>query len=207
MPLADVPLDLHDAEMPDDVRRFLAEAWRRIDAFQQETRVPGFVASNLEQAYRVLRAVADQRLNPGGLFCEWGSGFGVIACLAAMLDFDAVGIEIEEELVAAARDLAADFNVPVEFIHGSFIPSGSNVHSERGLGFAWLKDEEGDPEQIGFGPDDFDVIFAYPWPDEEDIAAILFERYAAPGALLVSFHGGDTFQVRRKVGKKGRPQR
>jgi hypothetical protein len=202
MPLLDVPLELDDAEVPGDVRRFLAEANRRIDAFQQESRVPGFVSTDLERAYRVLRVVAQSRLTPGGLFCEWGCGFGAIACLAAMLDFDAVGIEIEAELVQAARQLAADFAVPVEFVNASFLPRGSAVHTEVGLGFAWLKAEEARPGEVGFDPDDFDVIFAYPWPDEEDVAADLFGRYARPGALLVTYHGGDLFRLRRKVGKK-----
>jgi predicted O-methyltransferase YrrM len=180
----------------------LQEADRRIDAFQHESRVPGFVSTDLERAYRVLRTVAQGHLTPGGLFCEWGCGFGAIACLAAMLDFDAVGIEIEAELVQAARQLADDFDVPVEFVNSSFIPRGSAVQVEVGLGFAWLKAEEARPGDVGFDPDDFDVIFAYPWPDEEDVAADLFERYARPGALLVTYHGGDLFRLRRKVAKK-----
>src|SRR5947209_3813753 len=105
MPLADLPLELEDAPLPGDVAAFVREAYRRIEAFQQDSRVPGFVPSDLEQAYRVLRAVA-VHVPPGALFCEWGSGFGVIACLAAMLDFDAVGIEIEESLVDEAERLA-----------------------------------------------------------------------------------------------------
>ena len=140
------------------MRRFLREAERRIEELQRESRVPGFVSSNLEQAYRVLRVVAEAHAKPGALFCEWGSGLGVVACMAAMLDFDSVGIEIEEELVDAARKLA----------------------------------------------DDFDVIFAYPWPDEEDVTGVLFERYGAAGALMISHHGGDIYRLRRKLGKKSR---
>lgn len=207
MPLVDVRLELDAAEISGDVRRFLQEANGRIEAFQQESRVPGFVSTDLERAYRVLRAVAQQRLMPGGLFCEWGCGFGAIACLAAMLDFDAVGIEIEAELVQAARQLADDFDVPAEFVNASFLPPGSAVQVELGLGFAWLKAEEARPGDVGFDPDDFDIIFAYPWPDEEDVAAALFERYGRPGALLVTYHGGDMFRLRRKVGKKPRRAR
>jgi predicted O-methyltransferase YrrM len=204
MPLTEVRLELDEAEVPGDVRRFLEETNRRIDAFQHESRVPGFVSTDLERAYRVLRTVAQGRLTPGAMFCEWGSGFGAIACLAAMLDFDAVGIEIEAELVEAARQLADDFDVPVEFIQGSFIPRGSAVQTEIGMGFAWLKPEEAEPGELGFDPDDFDIIFAYPWPDEEDVAAALFERHGRPGALLVTYHGGDVFRLRRKVAKKTR---
>ena len=182
MPLVEIPLELDDEEAPGDVRRFLTEANQRIEAFQQDSRVPGFVSTDLERAYRVLRAVAQNRLTPGGLFCEWGCGLGAITCLAAMLDFDAVGIEIEAELVQAARKLADDFDVPAEFIEASFLPPGNTVHTEVGLGFAWLNAEAANPDDVGFDPDDFDIIFAYPWPDEEDVAADLFELATAKSA-------------------------
>jgi hypothetical protein len=127
--------------------------------------------------------------------------------MAAMLDFDAVGIEIEQELVEAARQLARDFDVPAEFVHGSFLPHSFVVHPDFGSGFAWLKTESSGLDELPFDPDDFAVIFAYPWPDEEDVAALVFERYAAVGALLVTFHGGDVFRLRRKVGNRLAPRR
>jgi hypothetical protein len=77
--------------------------------------VPRFVPSDYGAtcpAASLLRAA------PGRLFCEWGSGFGVVACLAALLDFDACGIEIDEELVEAARQLAQAFDLP-QFVRGA----------------------------------------------------------------------------------------
>jgi len=38
-------------------------------------------------------------------------------------------------LVAGARDLAADFEVPVEFVHDSFIPSGGEDCADVPLTF------------------------------------------------------------------------
>src|SRR5947208_15777027 len=98
MPLTEVFLDRSEAAVPADVRAFLREADRRIDEFQRCVRVPGFVPSDFARTYGVLRNLSEANLTPGNLFCEWGSGFGVVACLAAMLDFDAVGIEIEADL-------------------------------------------------------------------------------------------------------------
>jgi hypothetical protein len=150
-------------------------------------------------------ATAD--LTPGNLFCEWGSGFGVVACLAAMLDFDACGIEIEGELVDAAQRLADDFGLPVEFIRGSFIPGKSEACLDAGDGFAWLT-THGDSglEELGLVPADFDVIFAYPWPDEERLIGALFERSGGAGAVLLTYHGGEDFRLRRKAGGKLRRQ-
>jgi hypothetical protein len=205
MPLADLTIPADDDAIPADVSAFLREADRRIDEFQRHSKFHGFIPSDYVRGYRVLRTVAAANLTPGNLFCEWGSGFGVVACLAAMLDFDAVGIEIEPALVDAAQQLADDFGLPVEFLLGSFIPKGGAIEANVKDGFAWLSTEESRTnEDLGIGPDDFDVIFAYPWPDEETATERLFERYAGPGALLVSYRGGEDFRLQRKVGKKRR---
>ena len=42
-----------------------------------------------------------------------------MASLAAMLEFKVSGIEIERDLVDASRRLVDDFDLPVEFAHGS----------------------------------------------------------------------------------------
>jgi hypothetical protein len=135
--MVELNLLIGETAMPGDVRSFLREAERRIERFQLTGRVPGFVPSDFERAYGVLRALTAAELATGNLFCEWGSGFGVVACLAALLDFDACGIEIEGELVDAARRLAADFDLPVEFMRGSFAspripccPSARQVSTE-----------------------------------------------------------------------------
>jgi hypothetical protein len=199
MSLVNLPLPIDKGPLPREVRAFLREAGRRIERFQRERHIPGFVPSNFGRAYWALRGLAEAGAARGDLFCEWGSGFGVVACLAAMLDFDAYGIEIEGELVDAARLLAADFHVPVAFVRGSFIPKGSAACFQRGDGFAWLTTSEGHTEEeLGLGLADFDVIFAYPWPDEERVTAALFEQQAGAGAALLTYHGENDVRLRRK---------
>lgn len=199
MPLVDIPLQCGDVIICADVARFLGEAQGRIDAFQQDSAVPGFVPCDAERAWRCLHTLADQGIAKGNLFCEWGSGFGVVSCLAALLGFEAVGIEINRPLVDAARRLADDFNIPASFIHGSFIPPGETIDS--GGGFSWLETARiGANMQVG--PEDFDVIFAYPWPAEEAATEALFERRAAHGALLLCCRGGADFRLRRKIARR-----
>ncbi len=196
MPLFDLDLPVATEAVPDDVRAFLREADRRIERFQRDHHLPGFVPSDYARAYGALRTAA--AVAAGNLFCEWGSGFGVVACLARMLDFEACGIEIEGELVDESRQLAEDFDLSVEFVRGSFIPPGSKGCLAPDSAFGWLNTSTGNHDELGYGPDDFDLIFAYPWPDEERGVSALFERHAAAGALLLTYHSGDDLRLRRK---------
>ncbi len=47
--------------------------------------------------------------------------------------------------------------------------------------------------------DDFDVIFAFPWPAEEEMYCDLFARFAASGALLVTYSALDDVRVYRNA--------
>ena len=208
MPLIDVNLPVGEGLIPADVRSFLAEAERRIEHFQRSARVPAFVPSDFARVYHTLHTLETTALAPGRRVCEWGSGFGVVASLAAMLDFDAYGLEIESELVVAARQLARDFELPVEFVCGSFIPVGGEHLVDAGSTFAWLTPDSGTAyDEIGLDPDDFDVVFAYPWPDEEHVIWTLFERYASTGAVLITYHGSDDIRVQRKTQGRSRQHR
>lgn len=203
MRLVDLNVPLPDRDLPADVDEFLQAAHTRIDVFLGLRRggsIPAFVPSDFAQVYHVLTAILAGNLAAGRRFCEWGSGFGVVASLAAMLDLDACGIEIEAELVAAADDLAREFQVPVEFIHGSFIPHGGNPLTDSLGDVQWLStDGDSAYDQMDLEVDDFDIIFAYPWPGEEGVIETLFLRYAAAGAILVTYHGVDGSRVRRKI--------
>ena len=193
MPLRPVDLPHEELALPGDVRRFLREADRRIERFCQAHWAPGFVASDFARVYAGLRRLEASDLAPGRCFCEWGSGFGVVCCLASMLGFDAWGIEIRGELVDASRRLAEDFGLPAEFALGSFVPPVAGLTGRGGY------------EEIGLDVEDFDLIFAYPWPDEERRTAGLFHRHAHPGALLLTYHGGDELRLRRKVTRRRVP--
>jgi hypothetical protein len=200
MPLLDFDVTGTRSAFPGDVRALLREASQRLRRLQQELYVPGFIPSDFRYVYRALRAVTAADLVPGDRFCEWGSGLGVVTCLAAMMGFDACGIEIEAELVDAARELADDFGLSAEFVHGSFIPGGRRADAVCARSFAWLETgKTGAYRELGSDPDEFELIFAYPWPDEEGPTGDLFEHYAADGAVLLTFHGGDKLRFRRKL--------
>jgi hypothetical protein len=205
MPLVDVPIPVEPAPLPYEVKRFLREADRRVEAELAEARAPAFVPSNYELVYPVLRALADSALLRGHTFCEWGSGLGVATGVAALLGYEAYGIEAEWGLVEEARRLVDDFDLSAEFVCGSFIPAGGERHVYRAGEYAWFTTEsDAAYTELGLGPDDFDLVYAYPWPDEEEVVADLFEMYAGAGAVLLTCKGGEGFRLRRKVAKRGR---
>jgi hypothetical protein len=204
MPLVDLPPFSRSATLPVGVRKFLRDAERRIEQFRWDRHFPAFVPSDFAEIYTTLAALESSGLLEGRWFCEWGSGFGVIACLAAMLEFDAWGIEIEGELVDAARSLAEDYSLPALFVRGSFIPAGGHAFVKTAGQCAWLAAiAGGGHEELGLDPDDFDVIFAYPWPDEEILTEKLFERYARDGAVLMTYHEVGGLRLRQKRNKVG----
>jgi hypothetical protein len=197
--------DAADAPLPADVEEFIAEAERRIDGFLSSSKgvgLPGFVPSDFRQVYRALRAMVLDHLPTGELFCEWGSGFGVVAGLARFLGLDASGIEFNNDLVDEAEALMDDFGLEVEFARGTFVPPGGGHYLDQAGEFDWLfSGGVCGYESLGLDPADFDVIFAFPWPGEEDIITGLFNRYAAEGALLVTSHSGEAVRIRRKFSK------
>jgi hypothetical protein len=200
MPLLNVPRPFPAGPLPKDIQAFLREADRRIRRFCRRYRNSAFVPCNFDGAYRILQHLAAQEKSAGTLFCEWGSGFGVVTCLAAFLEFDAYGIEVDSTLVRASRRLAADFDLPVEFAQGSFIPAGDRILRSDNS-FTWLTTMEAPAhDELGLATEDFGIVFAYPWPDEEKVFGQLFERHAGAGALLVTHHGGEDFRLRRKSG-------
>ena len=207
MPFEDIELSIEPADCPPEVTAFLREAELRVHEFVERTplQTTGFVASNYAAVYPALRALHEAQLATSNTFCEWGSGFGVIASLASMLDFNASGIEIDRDLVDAARKLAADFDLSTEFVHGSFIPRGGEQIADEACieynnDFFWLStDSDNAYDELEIDPDEIDVVFAYPWPGEEVVLDDLFEAFAGEGALLLTFHEYDAVQLRRKV--------
>jgi hypothetical protein len=200
--LVDIELTLPVDPIPQGVAALIADAKQRIDELEDKSRaeMPAFVPSDFELTYRALAAIHSGHLTTGRRFLEWGSGIGTVACLATQLGFDAIGIEIESPLVEIANDLAAVHDLDTEFICGSFVPHGTDVTVGTADDFAWLSTTGHVAyDDLDLEPNDFDLIFAYPWPGEEEIIFDLFAVHAATGALLLTYHGIEGVRLQRKV--------
>ncbi len=205
--LTELELDIPTVPIPDRVRRLLDDADDRVERFHQDHRdrpVPAFVPCDFVEAYHAIGRVQELSLAPGGRFVEWGSGVGVVTCLASLHGYDAIGIEIVDDLVDIAVALAEDHQIEAEFIRGSFVPEGGDeVLEDNAYNLArnvtWLQTGGNDAyEELGLDPDDFDFVFAYPWPGEEQTIFDLFAEFAGVGAILMTHHGEDGMRLQRK---------
>lgn len=143
-------------------------------------------------AYAVLQELAPR--TPSLL--ELGSATGVVAIMADLLGMEGYGIEIEPWMVAHSTDLAAEFRSEATFVEGSFVPRDyrdaiENLPSDR------LTPTEGacGYEELGLELEDFDLVFAYPWPGEEDWLHEMMRRFARPDAILLTHGATDGFRA------------
>ena len=203
MPLERIHLVPDLTAMTPGAELLLAEADRRTEAFARSgagAGVPAFVPSDARLSHAALAAVRAGGLTASDVFCEWGSGMGTTACLAASVGFEAYGIEIERELVEASEGLAEDFDLEVTFVHGSFVPEGGDELAMDSGDFETLSlGHTPAYDELGLDVDDFGLVFAYPWPGDEWAVENLFEHFAARGALLMTYRGREEVFLHRKV--------
>ncbi len=203
MAIDELAIEVREDPLPDDVEMFIRDAQNRVHDFvhgRLDNPIPGFVPCDFRRVYEGLRAAVEQHLAPGPSFLEWGSGFGVVTCMAADLDYHACGIEIHPDLVDQSERLAEDHGVSAEFVCGSYVPVGGEGLVDELEDFTWIESGGMDGYGLlGLDPDDFDVFFAYPWPGEERLVHELFDAYASPGALLMTLNGVEDLRFRRKL--------
>ena len=193
---------------PSNITRLLYEADVRIQHYlrHRRGRTRGFVASDFTTVNAVLERVVAEGLPRGPLFCEWGSGFGVVAILASMHGLDAYGIELQVELVEAAELLATDFGCNVRFAHGSFVTPCSKELSASTENPWWHVGARSVYEDLDVNVEDFDLFFAYPWPGEESLFDALFMQSAGFGAILLTYHDATGVLVQRKTDSSDIPE-
>jgi hypothetical protein len=214
MALEAIAMEGPEARVSDHVARLIetcSRGWERFFADHDDHQAPRFVPSVPERVFAVLEEVTRRKLPPTRVFCEWGSGFGTATCLAALLGYEAYGLEIEAELVRLSRAIARRLGIPVTMLCTSLFPKGYEA-SARVDGAALVTpesvsdhhdtDEDREPlryDGMAIAIADIGVFFAYPWPEERELMQQLFEAVARAGALLVVYHTDTDIRVLRKV--------
>lgn len=181
----DAPLDPHLQARLTTLMDEGWELWVRFDAEVRQKVWHSFVAADYERVRDALLSLRGQGLR----FLELGSATGVIAIMADLLGYDAQGIELDDSLVKASRELAARYDSKARFVAGSFLPTGfrfTPANGQAGDGrLGTIGDAPSAYPALGRLLEDYDVVFAYPWPGEEPMIHALMRAYGRPGARLI----------------------
>lgn len=171
------------------------------DAHEDEPAFDGYVSADFAAIHKRLTSLKER----AHTFLEWGSGLGVVAIMASRLGFDAYGIEVKPELVDVARELAERFQTSPQFGTGSFIPQGFTGDLSGGDEFH--RTETQDPsayEQIDMELRDFDLVYAYPWPEEHIIFRSIIRRCASPHTLYLQYDACEGLSLTRPAARRTR---
>lgn len=209
MPYETLSYEVASIPIPERIQAFIDEADLRCEAFYDtklNQRYPRYVPSEPAQVYAALQYVSDQDLPLGDKFIEWGSGFGVATGIAALLGYEATGIEIQEALVEKAEALLSDQGIEAECIATSFVPDGYLIY-EAVSGYDIVPDgsfghhAESAPHYEGMETpiNEIDLFFAYPWPGEQEMMLKLFDAVAGEGAILIAYFGDRDICIYRKL--------
>ena len=176
-----VPSEAGDLPVPRFVDCFIRDAEEREAEYSVGASHKKFVPGDHRYAFQVLQWLLRQgAAAKGDAFLEWGSGLGMVTILAALLGFDAAGVDIDEKLVQVARELAARYDVKARFEHGTY--------------------DEAVPGLKVFTAKKRAAVYGYPWPGEEPFFLRLFAQTAAAGAHLLLGLGPEDIRVYRKKG-------
>ena len=165
------------------------ELW---DRYQDDPAFERYVSADFLDVARSLVKLRGQAL----VFLEWGSGLGATTIMASRLGFEAYGIEADGTLVEHSEELAAAYGPKARFAQGSFIPDE----------FEWRPSDDDEvnrtvidlPEgyaKLDMELRDFDLIYAYPWPNEHTLYHSIIRQFARPDALFLSYDAREGTEV------------
>ena len=189
MSVSRVQMELPPVRLPHHVEVLLDETAGPLAEWQAEKEQTLFVPADYVLVYDALAALRPQMSSRPTRFMEWGSGFGIATLLAASLGWEARGIEIQPALVRESRRFSGIFDLNARFHEGSFFPTDDRAVKKLDR---YCRESE--------------VIYVYPWPDQEVEIFDLFNRKASPGTWLMAYYGVEDLQIFRKQGTFTSPE-
>ena len=182
------------AALPPRMQALSSEAGEIWDRCQARREFRGFVAADYEEIYQVLVQLQGRVAN----VLEWGSGLGVITIMASSLGFDACGIEIESQLVDLSRGLAERYGPQARFATGNFIPDDYEWSPEYGDGdFRTASEAASGYEELDMELRDFDLVYAYPWPNEQPMYRDIMQQCGGRNSLYLDYDAREGAILRR----------
>jgi hypothetical protein len=178
-----------DCDEPEHSLRIELQAlWDEVEDLSGRSRTAdGFHAYISADYDAVLRSLVQLR-GQVVTFLEWGSGLGVVTIMASRLGFDAYGIENEPELVDYARAFGEKYAPGAQFTCGNFFPSEFEWKPSKGeIEVRTPLHTPAAYERMGRKLSDFDLVYAYPWPEEHQLYQNVMHEFGAPNSVLLTY--------------------
>jgi SAM-dependent methyltransferase len=178
---------LSNEENCDSIPADIVRLWQSADDLWEEKQqllsFASYASADYTEVYQALKKLRGS----AGTFLELGSGLGVVTIMASQLGFDAYGIEAEDELVDYSREFAEQYAENAKFATGSFIPDEFEWGPEKGESVRTFVDVPDAYDQFDLELEDFDLIYAYPWPTEHSLYDNVLSQFARPGASFLTY--------------------
>jgi hypothetical protein len=171
-------------EPPPRIRSLWAEADEIWERRRKQSAFSSYVSADYHEVYQALVLLQGRAVN----FLEWGSGLGVATIMASTLGFDAYGIESESHLVDWSRKLAREYGPEARFTTGSFIPEDYEWDPEcADESFRSEVDAPPGYDDLDLELCDFDLVYAYPWPDEYSLFLDIMRQCGGRNSLFLIY--------------------
>jgi hypothetical protein len=183
---------------------FFHDLWAEADALWEANQAKPEYALYVSADYKAIFHQLCELRGRVHTVLEWGSGLGVMTIMANRLGFDAYGIEAEPGLVKLAEGLAKKYQANPRFVVGSFIPAEYEEDLAAGEEFIrTLTTATPAYDEMDMQLRDFDLVYAFPWPDEHGIYRSIMRRHASRHALYMRYDAREGLSLSR-VGKRTR---
>ena len=182
-----------------ELKQLWSEAAALWDQFEKNRGFEAYVPADYPLVYERLLRLQGKAFN----FLEWGSGLGVVTIMASKLGFDAHGLEISPELVEQAEMLARRFGCKANFAVGSFVPSQYEWDPRMGEdGLRTDFDAADGYDELRMSLSDFDLVYAYPWPDEHAVFEDIMRSHGSKHTIFMTYDVREGVTVRRNRGRR-----
>jgi hypothetical protein len=129
---------------------------------------------------------------------EWGSGLGVVTIMASRMGFEAYGIEAEPALVEYSEGFAQAYGPNARFAQGSFIPDDFERNPADGDDVCrTIIDAASVYDELEMELQDFDLVYAYPWPDEHTLYHNIMRKCGRRESLFLSYDAREGIELVR----------
>ncbi len=174
----------------------IVELWHKADdvweTYQAKPAFESYASADYGEVFHALKSLVGK----ADTFLEFGSGLGIVTMMADHLGFKSHGIEAKASLVSMAEEYAREYAPQATFAAGSFIPDEFSWDPSSGdESVRTFVDVPSAYAELDMELEDFDLIYAYPWPTEHSLYQNILTQYARKGAIYLTYDAQEGINI------------